>query len=76
MSKEEGLECAKGLAALYMECSAKTKVGIAAAFEELVHKIAHSPRLLAARKEADRTRAHAHLGAGAVQETGPSLCSC
>lgn len=54
VTNEEGLEYAKELSALYMECSAKTKVGIVAAFEELVHTIMHSPRLLAVRKEIDQ----------------------
>lgn len=53
VSKEEGLELAKSLSALYMECSAKTKLGITAAFEELVHTIIHSPKLATARKNAE-----------------------
>lgn len=57
VTKAEGEELAKDLAALYMECSAKTRVGIQAAFEELVHTILHSPRLAEARKEAEQSAA-------------------
>lgn len=45
MGREEGLELAKDLSALFMESSAKTKAGVMAAFEELVHKIMHTPRV-------------------------------
>lgn len=45
VSTAEGTEYAKELNALYMECSALTKVGVEAAFEELVHKIIHSPHV-------------------------------
>ena len=39
VSTEEGAQLAKELSALFMESSAKTKVGIKAIFEELVRKI-------------------------------------
>ena len=39
VSREEGGQLAKELSALFMESSAKTKVGIKAIFEELVRKI-------------------------------------
>ena len=52
VQRTEGEQLARELNALYMECSAKTKIGINAAFEELVYTIMHSPRLIALRKEA------------------------
>lgn len=42
VSTEEGAQLAKELSALFMESSAKTKVGIKAIFEELVRKIVQS----------------------------------
>lgn len=57
VASEEGQALAKELAALYMECSAKTRLGIAAAFSQLVSTIMHSPRLAAARREAEETAA-------------------
>ncbi len=45
VTSEEGQELAKELQALYMESSAKTRVGVLAAFEELVHKIMHTPKV-------------------------------
>lgn len=39
VSTEEGAQLAKELSALFMESSAKTKIGIKAIFEELVRKI-------------------------------------
>lgn len=57
VTSEEGQALAKELAALYMECSAKTRLGITAAFSQLVSAIMHSPRLAAARREAEETAA-------------------
>lgn len=57
VTSEEGQLLAKELAALYMECSAKTRLGIGAAFSQLVSTIMHSPRLAAARREAEETAA-------------------
>lgn len=39
MEREEGAEFAEELGALFMECSAKTKQGVQAAFEEIVHRM-------------------------------------
>jgi len=46
VSREEGLAYAKAKAMLYIECSAKTRLGIQQAFEELVLKIMDTPNLL------------------------------
>ncbi|PJF19423.1 putative Ras-like protein Rab-18 [Paramicrosporidium saccamoebae] len=61
------------LSALYMECSAKTKVGIVAAFEELVHTIMHSPRLAAVRKESEQNTRRLQDG---VTEGDVGGCAC
>lgn len=42
---EEGQQLAEELQALFMEASAKTRVGVIAAFEELVFKIMHTPKV-------------------------------
>lgn len=71
VSREEGMEYAKELSALYMECSAKTKVGITAAFEELVHTIVNSPRLVAVRSAAETRRLISR-----EEESQPSTGGC
>lgn len=45
VSREEGLAFAKSKAMVFIECSAKTKLGIQQAFEELVTKILETPSL-------------------------------
>ncbi|KAL7320477.1 Ras-related protein Rab-18 [Mucor circinelloides] len=42
---EEGANFARKLSTLFVECSAKTKVGVKQAFEELVEKIIETPSL-------------------------------
>jgi len=39
VSREDGAAFARALAMVFIECSAKTKLGIQQAFEELVHKV-------------------------------------
>lgn len=39
VTREEGVKFAKEKKMLFMECSAKTKLGIQQAFEELVQKV-------------------------------------
>lgn len=39
MTYEEGANFARKLSTLFVECSAKTKVGVKQAFEELVEKV-------------------------------------
>ncbi|KAI9492138.1 P-loop containing nucleoside triphosphate hydrolase protein [Zychaea mexicana] len=45
VSYKEGAELARKLQTLFIECSAKTKVGVKEAFEELVEKIIETPNL-------------------------------
>ncbi|KAI8047454.1 P-loop containing nucleoside triphosphate hydrolase protein [Thamnidium elegans] len=45
VSYEEGANFARKLSTLFVECSAKTKVGVKQAFEELVEKIIETPSL-------------------------------
>ncbi|KAL6067976.1 Rab subfamily of small GTPases [Balamuthia mandrillaris] len=45
VTREEGTAFAKSRAMVYIECSAKTKLGVQQAFEELVTKILETPSL-------------------------------
>eukprot|EP00657_Telonema_sp_P-1_P000217 TRINITY_DN1038_c0_g1_i1.p1 TRINITY_DN1038_c0_g1~~TRINITY_DN1038_c0_g1_i1.p1 ORF type:complete len:253 (-),score=50.93 TRINITY_DN1038_c0_g1_i1:365-1123(-) len=45
VSREEGLEFAREYNTLFIECSAKTKVGVVQAFDEVVSKILETPSL-------------------------------
>lgn len=44
VTREEGAEFAKKKAMLFIECSAKSKIGIQQAFEELAQKIIEIPQ--------------------------------
>jgi len=50
VTKEEGMRFAKKKSMLYIECSAKTKVGVQQTFEELVQKILDTPSLWETKK--------------------------
>jgi GTPase SAR1 family protein len=41
VSYEEGAALARKLQSMFVECSAKTKIGVEEAFEELVTKVSH-----------------------------------
>ena len=45
VTKEEGMKCARKHHMMFIEASAKTKEGVACAFEELVEKIIQTPSL-------------------------------
>lgn len=51
VTREEGLKFAQKNQMLFIECSAKTKVGVQQTFEELVQKILDTPSLWAADKK-------------------------
>jgi len=51
ISREEGIKFAKSKSMLFIECSAKTKLGIQQAFEELVQKILDTPSLWDTKKK-------------------------
>eukprot|EP00026_Physarum_polycephalum_P013656 Phypoly_transcript_14080.p1 GENE.Phypoly_transcript_14080~~Phypoly_transcript_14080.p1 ORF type:complete len:205 (+),score=28.32 Phypoly_transcript_14080:179-793(+) len=46
VSREEAVEFARSQAMLFIECSAKTRLGVQQAFEELVMRILETPTLL------------------------------
>lgn len=74
VSLEEGQQLAKELSALFMEASAKTRAGVLPAFEELVHKIMHTPRV---KKEAvtEVPATAVRIDASPQEgEEGPCLC--
>lgn len=74
VSTEEGQQLAKELSALFMEASAKTRAGVLPAFEELVHKIMHTPRVkkeVVTEVPATSVRIDATSEPG---EEGPCLC--
>lgn len=61
-----------------MECSAKTKVGVHAAFEELVHTIMNSPILQAARREAQEkaTARQLRINPAGHADADNGRCTC
>ena len=56
VSVAEGQQLARDLQALFMEASAKTKVGVQAAFEELVRKVLDTPVVLEANEGLHKRR--------------------
>lgn len=77
VSTEEGLELAKELSALFMESSAKTRIGIKAIFEELVRKILNSPSIMKKdQKEKDKTVPVALKTDEDEELQDSSTCSC
>ena len=76
VSTEEGLQLAKELSALFMESSAKTRLGIKAIFEELVRKILNSPKT----KKIQETTKTANLVTLKTEEdeeeVQPTSCAC
>ncbi|KAI3639591.1 hypothetical protein MIR68_002285 [Amoeboaphelidium protococcarum] len=70
VSREEGLEAAKNHGALFLECSAKTKVGVQQAFDELCLKILENPKVWDAKvRETLRINTNA-------QQDDDSSCAC
>lgn len=72
VSRQEGQRFAMERGALFIECSAKTRVGVQQAFEELCLKIAETPSLW--KKQLHAVPAHLNMNSTANNED-PS-CSC
>ncbi|KAI9245308.1 small GTPase superfamily [Sporodiniella umbellata] len=68
VSSEEGQTLAKKSQALFIECSAKTKVGVKQAFEELVEKIIETPALW------QRNTSRIHIEPHKPSENEPCAC--
>ncbi|KAF9958315.1 Ras- protein Rab-18 [Mortierella alpina] len=71
VSKQEGQEFARKLQTLFVECSAKTKLGVQQAFDELVQQIIDTPSLW--QKQAP---ANVRLQPNAESSAESSGCSC
>ena len=72
VSREEGLAFAQATGALFLECSAKTKVCVQQAFEELCFKIYETPVLW--KKGAAAKEAQIDLASGGSNNDG--ACGC
>ncbi|KAF9972465.1 Ras- protein Rab-18 [Actinomortierella ambigua] len=71
VTKQEGLEMARKLQTLFIECSAKTKVGVQQAFEELVQQIIDTPSLW---KKQAPANVRLQPDANANQDSAGCLC--
>ncbi|KAM3589066.1 Ras-related protein Rab-18 [Umbelopsis sp. WA50703] len=71
---KEGAAMAQKLQTLFVECSAKTKVGVQEAFEELVQKIIETPSLWKKQQTPASTIRVSSNGNDGEQES--SLCAC
>ena len=68
VSKEEGMKCARKHHMMFMEASAKTREGVACAYEELVEKIIQTPTLW----ESTESKKGVKLKANEEQSAGSS----
>lgn len=76
VSTQEGLELAKELSALFMESSAKTRLGIKSIFEELVRKILNSPNTMRIQEKKETTNATVTLKTDEEEDVEPASCAC
>jgi Ras-related protein Rab-18 len=77
VSTEEGLQLAKELSALFMESSAKTRLGIKSIFEELVRKILNSPRTMKIQEKKETSAAATvTLKTDEDEDVEPTTCAC
>ncbi|KAN0024059.1 hypothetical protein ACTFIV_008453 [Dictyostelium citrinum] len=74
VSREEGAEFAKKEAMLFIECSAKTKIGIQQAFEELAQKIIEIPQNTSSSQTKQRNTGSVKIEDEPDQYQG--VCSC
>ncbi|CAO3663179.1 unnamed protein product [Umbelopsis vinacea] len=70
---KEGAAMAQKLQTLFVECSAKTKVGVQEAFEELVQKIIETPSLW---KKQQAPASTIRVSSNGNEEQESSLCAC
>ncbi|CAO3660204.1 unnamed protein product [Umbelopsis ramanniana] len=70
---KEGAAMAQKLQTLFVECSAKTKVGVQEAFEELVQKIIETPSLWQKQQAPAST---IRVSSNGNDEQESSLCAC
>ncbi len=74
VTRKEGLDFAKAQGCLFVECSAKSSVGVTEAFEELTQRILETPTLLEQADGAGRVRVQA--GADVNGRPAQAACSC
>jgi len=73
VTREEGAKFAKQRNMLFIECSAKTRLGVQQAFEELVQKMIEKPTIK--KEEVDQKKVH--IGGNQEQEQQASFgCPC
>jgi len=72
VSRKEGMEFARKLGTLFVESSAKTRVGVDQAFEELVHKVIETPELW----KKTSSQSNIQVNANTENETAASTCPC
>lgn len=70
VSKQEGQELARSLGTIFFECSAKTKVGVQNAFEELNLKILDNPAI------SGEETVKSVLGSGGAAVDADAACYC
>jgi len=76
VSRDEAIAFAKSLNMMYIETSAKTKIGVQNAFEELIQKILDVPALLEG-TEIKEEKTQGTVSVDQQQENAPdSLCGC
>jgi len=76
VTAEEGRELACSLEALFMETSAKTNVGVSAAFEELVQKILNTPHFWHKMDQRKQTAKSTIAIDKSEDENEESFCAC
>ncbi|KAJ2004095.1 hypothetical protein GGI04_002277 [Coemansia thaxteri] len=72
VSRKEGAECARKHQTLFLECSAKTRIGVQQAVEELVNKIVDTPSLW---RKAAQTKGTVSID-DSVTSGIPGGCAC
>jgi Ras-related protein Rab-18 len=76
VSHEDGLEFAREYNTLFIECSAKTKVGIEQAFDELVSKVLETPTLAEVVLKQQAKPASVTLGNAPSASSSAGGCGC